>query len=130
VTPADLFVYGTLRSGCDNPFARLLSRSAAPRGAGKVQGRLFLIENYPGAVPSSDESQWVFGEVWTLRTPETTLAVLDDYEGCGPRSPLPHEFRRAEALAYLPEPVLVWIYWYNFDPRGKRIIPGGRFAGC
>lgn len=129
MSPKELFVYGTLRAGLENRSARLLPESASLSGAAKVRGRLFLIAGYPGAVASAAESEWVFGEVWTLRQPAETLRALDEYEGCGPLSPEPHEFTRARTLAYADSGILTaWIYWYNFDPNGKPLIRGGDFA--
>ena len=79
-----LFVYGTLMRGFDHPMAKLLSRSADFLGPARCQGRLYLVKHYPGLVLSDDPADVVFGELFRLRTPDTSFATLDEYEGCGP----------------------------------------------
>jgi gamma-glutamylcyclotransferase (GGCT)/AIG2-like uncharacterized protein YtfP len=75
-----LFVYGTLRSGYDNPMAQLLRQNARLLGHGYVPGRLFNLGWYPGATYEPDSPHRVWGDVYEL-TNETVLTQLDDYEG-------------------------------------------------
>ena len=81
MSPAYLFVYGTLRRGSPNRFARLLAAQARYAGAGRMLGRLYDLGNHPGAVPSKVQGEWVRGEVFLLKRPPATLAALDRYEG-------------------------------------------------
>jgi gamma-glutamylcyclotransferase (GGCT)/AIG2-like uncharacterized protein YtfP len=75
-----LFVYGTLRSGYDNPMAQLLHQNARLLGHGNVPGRLFNLGWYPGATYEPNSPHRVWGDVYEL-TNETILTQLDDYEG-------------------------------------------------
>src|SRR5229473_688743 len=74
-----LFVYGTLRSEFDNPYARLLRSQAELVGPATVPGPIFRVGHYPAykAEPAGE----VHGELYRLTDPETTLKALDEYEG-------------------------------------------------
>ncbi|MEZ0609245.1 gamma-glutamylcyclotransferase [Fibrella sp. WM1] len=76
----NLFVYGTLRSGNDNPMADLLRQHAHLLGHGNVPGRLFDLGWYPGATYEPDSTFRVWGDVYEL-TDDTILTRLDEYEG-------------------------------------------------
>jgi hypothetical protein len=93
---------------------RLLSAGAEPAaeamaeslGSATFAGRLFDLGLYPGAVPDPTGNWQVTGELYRLRRPESVLEALDQYEGCAPHSPQPHEYRRVlqpVQLANLPE---------------------------
>src|SRR5215472_3801036 len=75
-----LFVYGTLRSTCANPYARLLARSADLLGSGRVRGRLQRFKRYPGIHLELCAKRWVEGEIHRLHE-LGILAALDRYEG-------------------------------------------------
>lgn len=90
-----LFVYGTLRRGTDNPASQRLHNSSDYIGHARARGRLYKIAHYPGFVPSDDPDAWVHGDVYLLRSPETTLLELDKYEGCSVYDLPPHEYRRS-----------------------------------
>ncbi len=74
-----LFVYGTLRSGFDNQWAKMLRLHSDFLGPATVFGTLHQFGNYPAfrPVPAGE----VTGELYRLHTPETTLSALDEYEG-------------------------------------------------
>ncbi len=115
---AYLFVYGTLRRGSRNRFARLLESQARFVGNARMQGRLYNFGRYPGVTPSDGPGDWVRGEVFRLAQPATMLAKLDAYEG--PR------FGRAPQRVYMPSGMqLAWVYLYKgTPPEGRRIISG------
>ncbi len=97
-------MYGTLRRGCDNKFARLLSEKAQYLSSACVPGRLYDFYAYPGAVPSDEPEQWVHGEIHLLQDP-TLLALLDEYEGS--------EYERvAMPIKAGGATIECWIYWY------------------
>lgn len=80
MTPADhslhrVFVYGTLRGGGSNHFRLAGSRFV---GAGRVKGRLYRIDWYPGLIidPEADD---VLGEVYDVSVEQ--LRELDVFEG-------------------------------------------------
>ena len=113
-----LFVYGTLRRGSGNRFARLLESQARLVGNARMQGRIYNLGRYPGVTPSDGPGDWVRGEVFRLTQPAAMLAKLDAYEG-----PL---FARVPQRVYLPSGMhLAWVYLYKgTPPEGRRIISG------
>lgn len=109
-----LFVYGTLRSEFDNPYARRLRAEAEFVGAAEVAGAIFQVAHYPGYRP--EPAGTVRGEVYRLRSPARTLADLDEYEG--------EEYVRV--LVQLLQPTCeAWIYQYAAPlPLERRIVSG------
>jgi len=111
-------VYGTLRRGSNNKFARVLAREAQFVAAARVPGRLYDFGRYPGATRSDRPNEWVIGEVFALDEPAILLATLDDYEGL--------EYERARVSATLDHgrSIECWIYWYVGDSAGPLIESG------
>ena len=95
-----IFVYGTLRSGFDNRYAKLLRSQSLFAGEASVRGSTRDLGRYPAFRPEPDGE--VRGELYRLLTPETTLAALDEYEG--------DEFERV-LIECGGRPV--WIYQYK-----------------
>jgi gamma-glutamylcyclotransferase (GGCT)/AIG2-like uncharacterized protein YtfP len=121
--PARLFVYGTLQSGFENRFARLLHSNSESLGPAKIRGRLYRISWHPGLKRCNRPQEWVLGEVFRLRNPRKTLRALDTYEG--------EDFRRVRTRAYLETNARVeacWVYEYLPGVPAVRRIPSGRFA--
>jgi gamma-glutamylcyclotransferase (GGCT)/AIG2-like uncharacterized protein YtfP len=112
-----LFVYGTLRRGSDNKFARLLAERARFVGTARVQGQLFDFGQYPGARRADQASETVLGEIFYLEDPGAILAALDAYEGA--------EFERA--MVTTGGLVACWIYWYVGPEPGRPITSGDWF---
>lgn len=107
-----LFVYGTLRRGSDNQFARLLAERGRFLDETRVPGRLYDLGSYPGAKQSDRPNEWIVGEVFYLDEPGAVLGALDEYEG--------PEFERALVNSY-------WIYWYVGSEPGRLIASGDWF---
>ena len=123
-----LFVYGTLMRGFDHPMAKLLSRSAEFIGEARCRGRLYLVKHYPGLVLSDDPADMVFGELYRLRTPETSFATLDEYEGCGPGVASPQYIRQVLAVTREDGTASeAWTYVYNRPVAKLKRITSGRF---
>jgi len=114
-----LWVYGTLRRGCANPYADLLSRSARYLGLARVQARLYRVSWYPGIRLGGDPTDWVVGDLFRILRPDT-LPMLDAYEG-------PNEYRRMHAIAVLEDgrQVRTWIYEYLGSVNESRRIASG-----
>ena len=108
-----LFVYGTLRRGCDNEFARLLAERGRFVGTANAPARLYDFGPYPGARPANGS---VAGEIFQVD--EALLAALDDYEGS--------EFERAIVSAQMDDGRALdcWIYWYVGPAEGRLIASG------
>ena len=95
-----LFIYGTLMSVAEHPLGTLLRDNARFVGAGSIQARLYSItevdahgpNTYPGALPSPDPADRVFGELWHVTNPGPVWPALDRHEACTPDWPEPHEF--------------------------------------
>jgi len=103
-----LFVYGTLRSAFDNPYARLLRTQADLIAPATVPGSIYRVMHYPAYRPAPAGE--VHGELYRLRDPETTLKTLDDYEGS--------EYERVVVNG-------AWLYQYKNElPVDSRIASG------
>jgi gamma-glutamylcyclotransferase (GGCT)/AIG2-like uncharacterized protein YtfP len=126
-----LFVYGTLARDAGHPQHRHLAAHADYAGEGYFQGRLYRVSHYPGAVPSPNPEDKVFGELYSLRDAEALFALLDDYEGCGPADPPPTEFVRRKIPVYLEGGTRsdAWTYLFNRAVTGLPRIFSGRFNG-
>ena len=108
-----MFVYGTLRSNFENPYARRLRSGALLLGTATVLGAIFDLGRYPGY--RSDFPGQVTGELYEMHEPDGLLAVLDDYEG--------PEYRRI--LLHTAEFGLAWIYeLVAVPPNAPRIHSG------
>lgn len=117
-----LFVYGTLMSGGENH--HLLARKAELVGPGKMRGRLFRVDYFPGLVDSDDSAETVVGEVWRLVDPDL-ICELDDFEGCTEVPPL---FARASRTVEIDSECTLaacWVYLYARSTAGLRLIPSG-----
>jgi gamma-glutamylcyclotransferase (GGCT)/AIG2-like uncharacterized protein YtfP len=124
-----LFVYGTLMRGFDHPMSRLLSDNAEFLGAATFRGRLYLVRHYPGLLASDAAADLVFGELFRMREPCDLLERLDDYEGCGPGSAAPAEYRREVCPVTRADGATIdaWVYLYNWDLARCPRIASGRF---
>jgi pyruvate carboxylase len=119
-----LFVYGTLRTAINNPLYQKIKDDVEWIGESEVQGELYDLGNYPGAVPSHDKASLITGEVLKIKNEEKLLKILDEYEGLSQTNAGNTEFRRDEVNIKLPggSEAKAWIYWYNFSTDGNRRI--------
>ncbi|HUA18802.1 MAG TPA: gamma-glutamylcyclotransferase family protein [Bryobacteraceae bacterium] len=117
-----LFVYGTLRRGSNNESARLLQGQSRFVGNARMQGRLYGLGRYPGAVAAVNPGEWVRGEVYNMDDATRLLAALDDYEGS--------DFERAVATVQLDDgsKVECWVYLYVGKTPGRLIASGDWFS--
>jgi gamma-glutamylcyclotransferase (GGCT)/AIG2-like uncharacterized protein YtfP len=116
--PSYLFVYGTLRRGSKNKFARMLHSQAEFAGNARMPGRLYKLASYPGAVSSHTDGEWVRGEVYSMPDSRWILSALDNYEG--------PDFERVKLGVQLDsgERVQAWVYLYLGRPSAARIRSG------
>jgi gamma-glutamylcyclotransferase (GGCT)/AIG2-like uncharacterized protein YtfP len=124
-----LFVYGSLMSTAGHRMGARLRREAQRIGAATVQGRLYRVSWYPGAVDSTDPAQRVHGEVWALGDPKLALVWLDDYEGILPGRHETGEYRRVERPVRLATgaEMAAWVYLYQKDVTRLPAIADGRW---
>jgi putative glutamine amidotransferase len=128
--PIHLFVYGTLRPGHAPASVAAYVDGCACLGTGCTGGRLYDLRSYPGAVVDAACVGKIYGELLELPD-EKTLRRLDAYEGYDPRDPHGGLFVRTECEVTLdtdpPRIVRAWVYVYNRDVGGARLIPEGRY---
>lgn len=79
----------------------------------------------------SDDTGHVLGEVYEFDSTEwePVIARLDEYEGCSPGDPQPHEYCREIVNARLANGQIlpVWAYLLNHMPSGVREISSGDY---
>lgn len=128
--PFYLFVYGTLRSDCGAAQAGLIQQHFTLVGTGTVQGELYEIDGYPGLVLSTNSNHAVTGELYRLQGPASVLEQLDEYEGCTPEQPRPHEYCRREIPVKVRDKgnVIAWVYLYNWPLNHRKKLNHGDYA--
>jgi len=123
-----LFVYGSLRSGFRSPAYEYLAKNFSLLGEASVKGRYFEKENFPVALPATDEL-YIIGELYEIKNAAEfswVIGQLDDYEGLNLEVGEEPLYRRALVDAYLEgAPVQAWIYWYNQSVEGMPPIETG-----
>jgi gamma-glutamylcyclotransferase (GGCT)/AIG2-like uncharacterized protein YtfP len=122
-----LFVYGTLRRGAGTSWSRFLASAATAVGLGRTRGVMFQLDGYPGIVESTSDLDWVTGEVFRLDDAPSAWPILDEYEGCGPADPLPHEFERKIVQIKMDDGgrLNAWAYFYCLDTSSRaRVLSG------
>jgi gamma-glutamylcyclotransferase (GGCT)/AIG2-like uncharacterized protein YtfP len=122
-----LFVYGSLLSRVRHPMGARLRREARLLGEATIQGRLYSLGRYPGMVEAADSSRRVWGEVYQLKSPASSLAWLDDYEGIVPGKPERSPYERVERPVQLVsgEGIAAWVYLYRKSVRTRPEVIGG-----
>ncbi|MEK9648253.1 MAG: gamma-glutamylcyclotransferase family protein [Gammaproteobacteria bacterium] len=125
-----LFVYGTLRSDAFSASHRqLITTDFSLVSPATMRGKLYAIGDYPGMVEAQEATDIVTGEVYSFDKGHNTLALIDDYEGCGPKSTKPHLYTRMRKKAHLRDgsSVGAWMYQYNFPVDDSMLIRSGDF---
>ena len=118
-----LFVYGTLRSGHDNTWAKRLHEASDYEGPGVIAGSLYRIAHYPGLV-EDDPGGEVHGELWRIRDFQPVVAALDDYEGS--------EYSRVVRQIRKPDGgnSEAWVYIFVASIENKPRILSGDWTHC
>ena len=123
-----VFVYGSLRSGFQSTAYEYISRYFIFFGEAKVKGKLFDLGEYPGAVPTQDDS-FIRGELYIVKNENEfswAIAQLDDYEGVLVEPNEKPMYRREIADIYVNDAIVpAWIYWYNGNVSDKPVISSG-----
>ena len=116
-----LFVYGTLKSNQPANHYLTGARFVATATAGPFY-RLYDMGWHPALRPSQGYEEWVWGEVYALRSPDRVLEALDAYEG--------RDFRRVMTRASLENgpAVMAWVYEYLRAVPSQRVISSGDWA--
>lgn len=115
LTCRNLFVYGSLRSGFNNPAYGYISKYFTLVGEAFVNGKLYQLPDFPVAVPSDDSL--IKGELYTIQVPSEcswAFAQLDDYEGVQAEEGEDPLYKRVLTTVYLNDKTeKAWVYWYN-----------------
>lgn len=125
-----LFIYGTLRPGLAPDAVEGAVSTLRLVGEGFVRGTLYDLGEYPGAVLNVASSNKIFGMVFELPGDAGVLRALDVYEGFNPDVVSESLFVRVEQVVELEDGSAVpcWVYVYNLDPVGARVVAGGRYC--
>jgi gamma-glutamylcyclotransferase (GGCT)/AIG2-like uncharacterized protein YtfP len=110
-----LFVYGTLKSDYENPYAIALRDKSALVGTGFILGKIVQISWYPGLLLTSNNDEKVFGEVYLLPEDSDELMImLDTYEGVSNPPDPKDEYKKTEVTATMAndEKIRVMVYEY------------------
>ena len=88
-----------------------------------------MVDYYPGLVPSDNQQDVVYGEVYKLSCADTILSRLDDYEECGPKFSEPTEYvrRKRDVKLKTGEEMSAWVYIFERPTVGLRLIESGDF---
>lgn len=124
-----LFVYGTLRKGFSLPINKRIAGDIKWIGYSQIQGKLYDIGGYPGAIQEKSDFSFVIGEIIFLKDPGATLQLLDEYEGFDPGNERASEYCRKKECFELADgsKIEAWIYWYNFPVEAKQGIRGNDY---
>ena len=124
-----IFVYGTLRRDTATPMSYLLAQHCGYFSEGYMQGRLYQVEGYPGAIESDNPKDRVYGEVYSLVNPSLILPELDNYEECTNKFPEPHEYTRKKLPISLigGACITAWVYVYNHSVSNLMRIKSGDY---
>jgi len=129
MTPDTIFVYGTLRRDANSEMHQLLTKYAEFVSDATYQGKLYKVDDYPGAVPSDNPNDVVQGEVYLLHQADAVLPFLDQYEEFGPEFPEPNEYIRLKQSIALKNgcPITAWVYVYNRSVENLELIKSANF---
>jgi len=123
-----LFVYGSLRKGFHSPVYEYISRFFTFAGEAKVRGKLFDMGNYLAGVAANDDN-FIIGEMYYANNENEfpwAIGQLDDYEGINAEAGEVQLFRRELTEVYINDQTTqAWIYWYNGDVSGRKVITSG-----
>jgi gamma-glutamylcyclotransferase (GGCT)/AIG2-like uncharacterized protein YtfP len=90
-------------------------------GQAKIGAAMYDLGRYPGAVKDRTGKE-VVGDVFLVNYPERVLRILDHYVGI--KAGREGEFVRERGRVRLRggKNLNAWVYWYNYDPAGKKRI--------
>ena len=131
MAPEFIFVYGTLRKKIASNMHHVLAGHCEYFSDGAMQGTLYEVCGYPGAVESGDANDKVSGELYKMLDRKLVLDRLDEYEECSDRFPMP-EYSRKQLLIELiggSDSVVAWVYLYNHDVSKLQQIISGDYLG-
>lgn len=108
--------------------SQFLSQHATYLSTASYQGKLYLIDYYPGVTPSENPNDAVHGEVFTIHD-ATAFDELDFFEGIGEGFPVPTEYVRELQNVTLNDSSTIdaYVYLFNWPIIGYTQITSGDF---
>ena len=124
-----IFVYGTLRPAFNGKMSKWLKQHADFISAATFNGKLYMIDGYPGVLPSDRPEDLVYGDLFRMNEPDYVLRKLDHYEGCGDSFNQPTEYTRARKTILRDDgqSSTAWIYLYTLPVKSLMEISSGDF---
>lgn len=99
---------------------------------GYVNGKLFDVDNYPGAVPATSFQFKLTGQVLKIKSgcEKEILRLLDEYEDYNETDITGSLFRRKKTPVYSTgiQKEEAWIYLYNKSTSGLKEIVSGFYS--
>lgn len=125
-----LFVYGTLSKSLAPPEIAPIVRDFKYVGAGFINGQLYDLGDFPGAILDEAVHNKVYGKIYELPTDSKTLDALDEYEEYYPRARKKSLFVRKQAIVSRSnkKPLKAWVYEYNGKPKSSKKIASGNYS--
>ncbi len=124
----NLFVYGSLRSGFNNPAYTYISKYFTLVGTAYTKGKLYQLPEFPAGVPTN-ENYHIKGELYAIKVPAEcswAFAQLDDYEGVqAEEDELPLYKRALTSVKINDQDEQAWVYWYNGSVEQGQFIAEG-----
>jgi gamma-glutamylcyclotransferase (GGCT)/AIG2-like uncharacterized protein YtfP len=123
-----IFVYGTLRQQTGTSMHHVLTSSCEYISDGYMQGKLYEVNGYPGAIESDQPDDKVHGELYKIVN-SLVLHQLDDYEECTDQHPTPHEYIRKKLSISVTSngDISAWVYVFNHDVSNLLRIESGDY---
>ncbi len=124
-----LFVYGTLRSEFNSELHKIISKNSEFIGMSSYQGKIYMVAEFPGIVPSNSSNDAVVGELYKILHPEKLLGLLDDYEEYNPANQAESLYIRQviEIVDDKKQALKAWGYIYNKPVADLEEIESGDF---
>jgi gamma-glutamylcyclotransferase (GGCT)/AIG2-like uncharacterized protein YtfP len=123
-----LFVYGTLMSEFINPASIRLRAETRFLGIATVEGHLFDLKGYPGAIHDPDIDKMVHGELYELRDGTGSFLWLDEYEDGGTGHNPDYLYKRIQVPVIIGKRrIFTWMYQYNRSTRDLPKILSGKY---
>ncbi len=109
-----LFAYGFLKSQFHgNDKTETPEMLVDLVATGKLKGKIFRVNIYPGVIYDASSDQKIMGEVFKMKDPETLLRTLDRYENALPLVQLNPDYERRIRPVETPDGILeCWVYEY------------------
>lgn len=98
-------------------------------GDGYFPGRMYLVEDFPGAIYLPEWTGQVHGEILKLENAEKALSILDEYEHAAPLiQEDPWYSRQLRSVTTATGVVKCWVYEYRHHTDGLQEIKDGKFT--